>query len=305
MKNIKFIKVDLSLFDGEGAAASGDNGTASVAGEQSGEQATNNGSQSEMQNNASSPDAAGSDGAKNAPATLEERKKAYQELIKEYHDLYVEDTQRIIDKRFAETRGLQEQLNELRPVMDLLSQKYNVDDPQGIMKALEDDDSLWENAAYEAGMSVDQYKKFKSLERENNAFKEMQRQAEKDQRTRQMVMDWQQQAAELKEEYPDFDIEYELKNTPGFKGMLKNGVPVRHAFEVAHFDEIKNAMMSYTAQKTAKAVTDNIRAKGQRPLENGTSSQNAFTVQSDVTKLTAKDRADAAKRALRGERISY
>ena len=58
------------------------------------------------------------------------------------------------------------------------------------------------------------------------------------------------------------------------------------------------------AKDTEKRVTDNIRANGLRPNENGGSSATA-TSSFDVTKLTAAQRRDLANRAMQGERIQF
>lgn len=68
-----------------------------------------------------------------------------------------------------------------------------------------------------------------------------------------------------------------------------------------HFDEIMSAERNVTEQ----AVIQNIRAKGTRPTENGISSQSAFTIKDDVSKLTKADRAAIAKRVARGEIIEF
>ena len=62
---------------------------------------------------------------------------------------------------------------------------------------------------------------------------------------------------------------------------------------------------AYTANKVSKKVTDNIRARGARPVENGSNQVAAATVKNDVTKLTAKDRAEIVKRVKNGEKISF
>ena len=85
--------------------------------------------------------------------------------------------------------------------------------------------------------------------------------------------------------------------------MLKAGVPVQHAYEVIHMDEIKAGVAQSTARQTEKQVVDGIRAKGNRPAENGTSSQSAFTVKDDPHKWTKQDRAEVARRVARGETI--
>ena len=59
------------------------------------------------------------------------------------------------------------------------------------------------------------------------------------------------------------------------------------------------------AKATEKQVVDGIRAKGARPQENGTTSQGAFIVKDDVSKLSKRDRAEIIRRAARGEHIEF
>ena len=87
--------------------------------------------------------------------------------------------------------------------------------------------------------------------------------------------------------------------------MLKAGVPVQHAYEVIHMDAIKAGVAQSAAQTAARQVTDNVRARGARPAENGVSSGSGFLVKSDVSKLTKKDRAEIARRAAHGEKIVF
>ena len=106
--------------------------------------------------------------------TLEARRKQFQALINgEFKDIYTEETQRIIDRRFKETRGLQEQLSRHRPIMEMLMQRYRIPDgdPAKLMKALESDDAYWNEMAEEAGMNVEQYKQFQKLQRENDTLR--------------------------------------------------------------------------------------------------------------------------------------
>ena len=53
-----------------------------------------------------------------------------------------------------------------------------------------------------------------------------------------------------------------------------------------------------------KQVTDNIRARGQRPAE-GSGSGSGITYSSDPSQLTAKQREELARRAERGEKIIF
>ena len=239
--------------------------------------------------------------------TLEEKRRAYRALVEgEYKDFYTEDTQRIIDRRFRETRDLEQQAARVQPVLDMLMQRYKIPDGDlsKLTKAVENDDAYWSQAAEEAGMNVEQYKQFQKLQRENAALLQAQRQRQSQQAAQQQLQKWYAEGEQLKADYPDFDLGTEARN-PQFLSMLKSGVPVKLAYEVLHMDGIKAGVAQAAAQRTAKQVVDGIRAKGARPPENGTAAQSGFTVKDDVSKLTKKDRAEIARRAARGERITF
>ena len=108
----------------------------------------------------------------------------------------------------------------------------------------------------------------------------------------------------LKGKYPQFDLQLEAQNDQ-FVRMLRSGVPMEHAYRVMHMDEILGDSVRAMAQQTEQRVVNNVRARGSRPAENGTSSQGAFTYKDDVSKLTRKDRAEIAKRVARGETIRF
>jgi hypothetical protein len=90
-------------------------------------------------------------------------------------------------------------------------------------------------------------------------------------------------------------------NNPEFVKLLRKGTPVEHAYKLIHFDEL----MSDNALNTQRAVTENIRAKGARPAENGTSSQSAFTVKRSASQLNKADRDEIVARVRRGELIGF
>ena len=153
-------------------------------------------------------------------------------------------------------------------------------------------------------MSVEQYKQMQRLERENAALLNAQRQQRGQQAAEQQLQRWYGEAEQARSLYPSFDLSAEVQN-PQFLSMLRAGVPVRHAYEVVHMDEIKAGVAQLTAQATEKQVVDGIRARGARPQENGTKAQSAFTVKDDVSKLSKKDRAEIARRAMMGEKITF
>lgn len=237
--------------------------------------------------------------------TLEERRQSFKDLIKgEYKDLYDEEVQTILKRRLKDEKGLKEQVSQMQPIIDLLNQKYQVQggDMAKLMEAIEGDDVYWADAAEEAGMTVEQYKKFQKLQRDNEQLIREQQMRQGQENANRQVQAWYQQAEALKATYPSFDLAAESQN-PQFISMLKSGVPVQHAYEVIHMEEIKAAERQLAAKAAEKQVTANVRARGSRPAENGTNSQGAFTIKNDPSKWSKKDRAEVVRRAQRGEQI--
>jgi len=108
----------------------------------------------------------------------------------------------------------------------------------------------------------------------------------------------------MKDMYPGFDLRTEIQNRD-FQGLLKSGIPVQKAYELVHMEEIKAAAARNAAQTASAQMQANIKAKQSRPSENGTSSQSAVIVKNDVHSLSKADRAEAVRRAMRGEKIRF
>ena len=328
MKFSDILHVTLDLFDGAAGAAVSGAGEGTGSGTQGETQqtspaATRRGSSGEYSNvkfgKQDQPAAAGGQQANPSDAgeeskkqgvettsdTLEDKRKAFRALVDgEYKDQYTEDTQRIIDRRFRETKNLETQLSQQKPILDMLMQRYKIADGDlgKLTQAIENDNAYWSQAAEEAGMSVEQYKQFQKLQRENAQLLQAQRRSQSQQAAQQQLQKWYQEAEAMKADYPDFDLGRESQD-PQFLSMLRSGVPVKLAYEVKHMDEIKSTVAQTTAQKTEKQVVEGIRAKGARPAENGTSSQSGFVVKDDPAKWTKKDRAEIVRRVQRGEQI--
>ena len=295
-------KVFLNLFDGEGGSgATAATAAPDAAGQDSGDLSkVVYGKQPETKA-ATEPKAE----VKTTSNTLEDKRKAYNDLINgEYKEFYTEDTQRIINKRFKETKSLESQIEKMNPLMEMLSQRYGESDPDKLVEKIGNDSKYWEDAAEEAGMTVDQYKEFKKLERENKALLKQRQQMNAEREANEKVAQWTQEEQALKQKFPTFELKSELQN-PSFVNLLKAGVPMEHAFKVLHMDDIVNETMRTTAAQAEKAVTQNVMARGSRPQENGATSQSAFTVKNDVSKLTKKDRLEIVNRVKRGSVIEF
>lgn len=244
--------------------------------------------------------------AENAPDP-KERLSVWKDLIQgEYKDLFTQETQRIINQRFKQTKGLEEQVNQMQPVIDMMMARYNIqgNDVNALRSAIESDESQWVDAADQMGMSVDQYMKFNRLQRENQALQRIEAQRQRDAAAQQYLAQWNQEAENLKQRFPTFDLNQEIQN-PNFARLLTANVPMETAFMAVHADDIVSQAMVTTAKATEEKVANNIRANGQRPSENGASKGSAFVYKTDVTKLTKADRAEAVRRAARGDMITW
>jgi hypothetical protein len=235
--------------------------------------------------------------------TLEDRRKAYEGFKEQNKDLFAEDVQKILNRRFSETKTLQEQVDGFQPIIDLLSQRFKGEkDPSKLLKALESDTEMWSRIAEESGMDTSTYMQVQKTQRENAQLREMLQRNETQQRANNQVRQWLQEAEALKGKYKAFDFDTEMQN-PMFKRQIQAGVPMEHAYKTIHFDEIMGEAVNVTAAQTEKKVVDSVRAKGSRPAENGAASQSAFTVKDDPSKWTKKDRAEVIRRARSGEMI--
>ena len=310
MRKFHLLDICLALFD-EGAAAPGGEGGQEGDGAQAGSQAlpgrSRRGNSGGMAGVLYGKQAEGGPAAGGKDTDQDGRRKAFLEMVNgDYKDLYTEETQRIIDRRFRETKGLEETVEGHKPILDMLAQRYNVadGDPAKLLEALEADDAYWSEAADDAGMTVEQYKEFQRLQRESEEFHKLKQRKEHEEAAQQTYAAWMQEAETVKAVYPQFDMSTEVQN-PEFMSMLRSGVPLRHAYEVAHLDTIKGGIAQQTAAKTERAVVENIRAKGNRPAENGVGSGSGITVKNDVSKLSRQDRQEIARRVARGENIMF
>lgn len=340
-KFIKLLNINLRLFDGAAggagaAAAGGNNGAAAEGTAADGASAlpkadTNrrNGSSRRSRSGelsnviygkapAAEETGVGNTTSKTEVSTTsdsrEAKRQAFKELIDgEYKDEYTEMFQTAFNRRFKETKSMEKSLSDQKPVMDLLMQRYNVTDGDvsKLMTALEQDNRYYEEAADEAGLTVEQFKAMQKLERENAELKAMRQKANAEaQRNQQMAQaqqqlnQWYAEADKLKGLYPSFDFNKEAGNKE-FLNLLKSGVSVQHAYELMHMDEIKSATAKSAAKSASDHMVANMKRNASRPVENGTSSQSAALHKNDVSKLSRKDRAEIARRVARGDIIEF
>ena len=236
-----------------------------------------------------------------------DRNAQFEALIKgEYKDLYDARVQNIVQNRIKGSKETVDKFNALAPTLELLANKYGVEagDIEALNKAIEEDDSYYEQEALEKGMTVKDLKAFKQMQKENAALKAQMDEAQRQENGKKLYAAWMQQADEAKKVYPSFDLRTEMNN-PKFVDLLRSNIDVRTAYEVLHKDEIIPAAMQFTAQAVESKLAKSIASNGNRPSENGMNSQSAAVVKSDVSQLSKADREEIRRRVARGEKIRF
>ena len=237
----------------------------------------------------------------------EDKNAQFDALIKgEFKDAYEKRLVATMKDRLKGTQDIVDKYNALAPTLELLSGKYGVDagDIAGLTKAIEEDETFYEDEALESGLTVQQVKEIRKMKRENADLRAQMEEQKTQQQADALYAAWIEQAKELKTIYPSFDLQTEIQNEQ-FQNLLRSNIPVRTAFEVIHRDEIIPAAMQYTAKKVEQKVADSVRSGKSRPAESAMGSRSSAVYKSDVSQLTDADMAEINRRVMRGERIRF
>lgn len=305
------LMLNLKLFDGEGASpaaaggeASGDeNGNVSAAGRQRAKNplaSVQYGKEAEGEEE----EAAAPEEADNEET---EEPESFDSLIQgKYKKDFESRVQQVINRRFRETKELEAVRAKTEPILEILAEKYGLDlsDLDGIHKAMEGDDALYEQAAMDHGMTTDQYRELSNVRAENRRLRERQEEALRRQRAGERIAQLRNECESLRGIYPNIDFDEEMQN-PAVTRLLSANLDFRTAFEAAHMHDIMQGTIRYAVQKTREDTARNIRTRQARPAEEGSGSRVSPPAKRDVSKLTKADRAEIARRAAAGAHISF
>ena len=237
--------------------------------------------------------------------TPEDRKAEFKKLIKgEYREEYGESVEQTVKARPKSTKDKVDKYDALMPTLEMLANKYGTkpDDIEALSKAIAEDDAFYEKEAFEKGVSVEQLKAYKKIERENEALRRANEERDMREEGARQYSEWMRQAEDAKAVYPGLDLRSEVEN-PQFLRLLRAGIDVKTAYTVIHQDEIVPAAMQYAAKAAEKHTADKIAARGARPAENGLGAAGAAVVKRDVSKFTDADLDEVLRRVKGGDKI--
>lgn len=224
--------------------------------------------------------------------------ESFEDLIRgKYKDDYSKSVQRVINRRFAAEKAKNEEKENV--IMKLFA-RHGVDNVQALAEILDSEEEL-ENRSVATGKSPEDIREIEQLRVAALKYEL----SERERAAQRQYFAWSREAEQVKNQYPDFDLDTELQN-PQFRALIstKNpqyGISMEKAYQILHFDELQA-----NAQREAAAkVAQNVQARNARPGENALGSQGSVSVKTDVSKLTKKERAEFAKRAAKGETITF
>lgn len=232
---------------------------------------------------------------------------SFEELIKgKYKNDFDDRVQNIVQNRVKNIKTYEEQMQELSPALEVLAEKYGVDDPgniKSLVEAITNDDELYEEEAEERGIDVETLKHIKHIERQNQAFTEEMAQRERDAQNAEAWQNILSQEAEVQKIYPGFSLESEMQNDD-FARLVACDVPVKQAFEVVHGNELQAIAAKVVADNTAKKIANSVKANQKRTGEGQGNSQ-AVIVKKDPKSLTDEDRDRIYEKVMAGEKIAF
>ena len=226
---------------------------------------------------------------------------------------YNKQMQAVIKARLKTAGNAEEALAKMAPALEVLARKHGQDpanpDYDALAKAINDDDTYYEEKALELGTSVEAAKRIDQQERETARNKRQEEMNLEQQKIQNHFRSLEQQGEALKKVFPKFDLRTELQN-PVFARMTAPGhglMSVEDAYRAVHRKEIEAAQSQVIAQRTAEKMSNAIQAGSRRPDENGTSGQSASVTTFDYSKASKAQR-DALKQqiraaAARGEKL--
>ena len=226
---------------------------------------------------------------------------------------YNKQMQAVVQSRLRNAKAAEENLAKLAPALELLARRHGLDaanmDYEAIAKAINDDDSFYEDKALEMGVTLETAKRIDQQERDQARQQREEARNLEQQRLHDHFARLEQQGEALKKVFPKFDLRTELQN-PAFARMVAPGngiMSVEDAYKAVHRKEIEAAQSQVIAQQTAQKISNAIQAGARRPDENGTSGQSASVTTFDYSKAS-KEQREALKREIyaakaRGEKL--
>jgi hypothetical protein len=103
-----------------------------------------------------------------------------------------------------------------------------------------------------------------------------------------VIAEWKNESEKLKEIYPSFSFDDELKTNKTFSSLVRSGISVRNAYECAHLNEIMSGVIRYAVGQVSEKMAGAVKNVSVRPSENSVLDRASTATKIDVGSLTEK-----------------
>ena len=219
-------------------------------------------------------------------------KLSYADLIKsddykEEHKAYMDKT---IGDRLKKYKGIEETLGKHKELLDIVASKYGVnpDDEnylQVLQQKIDEDDSYYENYAMEHDISTEEARRIVTMERKVAQIDAQKEQEAKQEQMRQHIMLLRQNAEKTKAQFPEFDLDTEMKDEKFRRLCAVNNGDTTAAYMACHWNDVITNQVQRASQRIQSQTAQAVASNKARPIENGLSSSAPSVVQQDFSKM--------------------
>jgi hypothetical protein len=230
----------------------------------------------------------------NDQSTTEEL--SYDDLIKsdkykEDHEAYIKKT---VGDRLKKYKGIEENLGKHKELLNLVASKYGVNpDDENFLETLnekiEADDSYYENYAMEHDMDVATARQIVTMERRVAKQEAEQEARQKEEQMRQHIMQLRTNAEKTKAQFPQFDLETEMKDEKFRRLCAVTNGDTTSAYMACHYNDIITSQVQMASRQIQNQTAQAVASNKARPIENGISSSAPSVVQQDFSKMSLSE----------------
>ena len=249
--------------------------------------------------------------AKNSQQAGEEEggptREEWNELKKKYGKFYGEDVHAAVNDRFKNQADATQKLTEQQQTLDRQQKLLEtIMKDTGVSSIDELEEHVLNNAleaeAEEKDITVEQLRAMKELEAENQRMRLAEERRNNDAHINGLI----QQAEELKQIYPGFDLLKEMEN-PKFRTATSPavGMTVEEAYLAIHGKELQAQIMAYGVQTGKEQTAQAIQANARRPAEGANrGGRSGGTTTPNMDNMTDEQYEAIRNRTMQGEHVT-
>jgi len=224
-----------------------------------------------------------------------------------FHDLLGQEKSQTIQERFKNQQDLSGQIDQISDDLAPLFLNYGLEagDFEGLKDAITHDDKFYEAGAEKAGLDIEQYRHQLELQQKADRAQRITDAYEQQQRQNEMFAQWEQEAGQLQQAFPGFDLGLEIENNEEFAKLIYNGTPVQTAFVSTHLQDILSGANADAEARATQNVVNAIQQRASRPAESAMRHVAAVERKSDPSSLTNDDMDEIIRRASEGESFAF